>query len=254
MFDPPELFECNERAEFMGETSGRVLTCGNGHESEWDDYCSVCGEAIGSVAAPVANATEAGEAVEGGAAARPPAAEGPTCDNCGESYAEGDVFCEACGYDFLSGTLPGDDGAAPPPASGVPKDVAIATVEVDLEFFERMAFTGVDAPEDLPEPVQIELPPTDILIGRHSESRGTFPEIDLSKVFGEESPATDPAVSSSHCRLHRSSNGWTITDLDSTNGTYLDGATDPLAPGTPMSLIPGTPFHVGAWTKITITV
>ena len=115
-----------------------------------------------------------------------------------------------------------------------------------------MAFTGVDAPDALPEPARIELPPTDILIGRHSESRGIFPEIDLSSVFGDDSPATDPAVSSRHCRLHRGSSGWTITDLDSTNGTYLDGSSDPLKAGTPFSLIPGTAFNVGAWTKITI--
>lgn len=234
--------------------SGGAMTCGNGHESEWDDYCSVCGEAMGG-AAPVASASEVNVPADPAQAeaAEAEVGEGPTCGNCGESHAEGDVFCEACGYDFLSGTLPDEVGAAPPVAE-TSTDGAVAVVEVDLDFFERMAFTGVDAPETLPEPVRIELPPTDILIGRHSESRGTFPEIDLSKVFGEESPATDPAVSSSHCRLHRSGNGWTITDLDSTNGTFLDGSDEPLAPGTPMSLIPGTPFHVGAWTKITITI
>lgn len=231
-------------------TEAKGSICGNGHESEWDDYCSVCGEQMGQ-AAPVASAAEAAGAA-GAPAAGESEAAGPTCSNCDEPHGEGDVFCEACGYDFLSGTLPGDDAEAPVfvEAAG---ETAVAVVEVDLAFFERMAFTGVDAPETLPEPARIELPPTDILIGRHSESRGTFPEIDLSTVFGEDSPATDPAVSSSHCRLHRSSNGWTITDLDSTNGTFLNGSEDPLAPGTPMSLIPGTPFHVGAWTKITIT-
>ena len=165
------------------------------------------------------------------------------------------MFCEACGYDFLSGTMPSDEGeaepAVPTAVAGGPQP-AVAIVEVDLEFFERMAFTGVDAPEVLPEAVRIELPPTDILVGRHSESRGTFPEIDLSTVFGEDSPATDPAVSSSHCRVHRSKNGWTLTDLDSTNGTFLDGSDEPLKPGTPMSLVPGTSFNVGAWTKVTI--
>ena len=231
----------------MGATE-EATTCGSGHTSEWDDYCSVCGVAM-STAAPVASASEVNVPPAPNEEGAP---EGPTCGNCGESHAEGDVFCEACGYDFLSGTLP-DEESPEPPVAEAPADVDVAVVEVDLEFFERMAFTGVDAPETLPEPVRIDLPPTDILIGRHSESRGTFPEIDLSKVFGEDSPATDPAVSSSHCRLHRSNNGWTITDLDSTNGTFLDGAADPLSPGTPMSLIPGIPFHVGAWTKITIS-
>lgn len=227
-----------------------TTTCANGHESEWDDYCSVCGETMPGASAAASTAGVGQSPVE-------PSEEtgnvGPVCSNCSEPHAEGDVFCENCGYDFLSGTLPGDEGAGSPaviPATESAGEVAI--VEVDLGFFERMAFTGVEAPTVLPEPVRIELPPTDILIGRHSESRGTFPEIDLSKVFGDESPATDPAVSSSHCRLHRSANGWTITDLDSTNGTFLDGSSDPLKPGTAFSLIPGTSFNVGAWTRISI--
>ena len=149
--------------------------------------------------------------------------------------------------------MPSEEGEAEPALASEGNPAAVAIVEVDLAFFERMAFTGVDAPEVIPEPVRIELPPTDILVGRHSESRGIFPEIDLSTVFGEDSPATDPAVSSSHCRLHRSNNGWTLTDLDSTNGTFLDESNDPLKPGTPTSLILGTAFNVGAWTKITIT-
>ena len=113
-----------------------------------------------------------------------------------------------------------------------------------------MQFAGVEPPADLPEPVVIALPPTDILVGRQSDSRGTFPEIDLRSVFGTDSPATDPAVSTTHCRLHRSSKGWTVTDLDSTNGTYVGDETEALAAGRAISLTPGTPVYVGAWTKI----
>ena len=220
-------------------------TCGNGHESDWDDYCSVCGVALAGAPASVAAAPEPTE--------QPAGTHGPICSNCSEPHTEGDVFCENCGYDFLSGTLPGDDSAEGLTHGAVTEhDDGVAIIEVDLDFFERMAFTGVAAPDVLPEPVRLELPPTDILVGRHSESRGTFPEIDLSTIFGEDSPATDPAVSSNHCRLHRGSTGWTLTDLDSTNGTYLDGSSESLKAGTPISLIPGTPFNVGAWTKITI--
>ena len=178
----------------------------------------------------------------------------PTCSNCGEPHAEGDVFCEACGFDFLSGTLPEEETAAPleVPASAEPAATNTAVVQVDVAFFERMGFAGVEVPSDLPEPVRIELPPTDILVGRHSESRGTFPEIDLSMIFGDGSAANDPAVSSSHCRLHRSNDGWAVTDLDSTNGTYLDDDADPLAPGVSTPVPDGVPIYVGAWTKITI--
>jgi len=155
----------------------------------------------------------------------------------------------------LSGTLP--DEVAPPTEPDTSAldggDAGTATISVDLAFFERMQFAGVEPPADIPEPVVVELPPTDVLVGRHSESRGSFPEIDLASIFGEGSPATDPAVSSSHCRLHRGVSGWTITDLDSTNGTFLADSTDALTPGRPMSLMPGTPIYVGAWTKIELS-
>ena len=235
--------------------------CPNGHVSEWEDYCSVCGVSLGeasSAAAPAETAAEGETAVppEEPAASVP---SGPTCPNCSEPYAEGDVFCENCGFDFLSGTLPNEEEPAAA-ISGETEEaegaeevtVDVATIEVDLDFFERMGFAGVDAPTELPEPKKIELPPTDILVGRHSESRGTFPEIDLSSVFGDDSPATDPAVSSNHCRLHRGSGGWTVTDLDSTNGTYLEGEDKQLKPNVPTELPEGTAVYVGAWTKITI--
>ncbi len=206
-----------------------MTTCTNGHDSEWEDYCSVCGESLGGGSTPPAPKPEE-EAAELGEA-------GLSCPNCSETYAAGDVFCENCGYDFLSGTLP-EEVVPQVPAGG---SSGRAIVTVDLEFFERMKFSGVEPPEKLPEPVTIVLPPTDILIGRQSDTRGTFPEIDLD---------LDPAVSSSHCRLHRGASGWTITDLDSTNGTFLGDSPDPLTPGRPMSLTPGTPIYVGAWTKI----
>lgn len=212
-----------------------AATCSNGHDSDWDDYCSVCGESLEGT--PAAGAP---------AAAEPVAAAGPDCPNCGEAHAEGDIFCENCGLDLLSGTLPDEPAETAAPGETITR----AIISVDLAFFERMGFAGVEPPADLPEPVEIELPPTDILVGRHSENKGTFPEIDLVAIFGDGAASTDPAVSSNHCRLHRGANGWTVTDLDSTNGTYLGDESEALTPGRAMSLIPGTPIYVGAWTKV----
>lgn len=219
------------------------MTCSSGHESEWEDYCSVCGESLSPVGTPP------GSPATGPDSAADP--EATTCPNCAEATAASDVFCEACGYEFLSGTLPdstqpGASSTAPPAAE---PGQWVAIVSVDVDFFERMQFAGVEPPSSTPDPVRIDLPPTDILVGRHSESRGTFPEVDLGGIFEAEG-ATDPAVSSNHCRLHRGATGWTVTDLGSTNGTFLADETDPLTPGTAMSLLPGTPIHVGAWTRI----
>jgi len=226
--------------------------CPNGHESEWDDYCSVCGVAMEPGGNSAANGSPDAAPEEAMPEPESALAEARSqCSNCGEPYDTGDIFCESCGYDFLTGTLPDESAAAaamagPTASDGAAKTVAL--VSVDVAFFARMGFEGVDPPAVIPEPVRIELPPTDILVGRESESRGSFPEIDLSSVFDEA--ATDPAVSSRHCRLHRGHHGWAVTDLDSTNGTYIADEEAALKPGVAISLMPGTPIFVGAWTRI----
>ncbi len=219
-----------------------AVICPNGHESEWDDYCSVCGVAIAGTAASNQSPTP-------DPPSPPSAGEGEiSCANCGEPASETDVFCENCGYDFLSGSLPDVvETPAEPSASGADR----VRVSVDLAFFDRMGFEGVDPPSTIPDPVEVELPPTDILIGRASESRGTFPEIDLHGLF-EDASVEDPAVSSSHARLRKSGATWTITDLGSTNGTYVDGADDAIRPGELVPVAPGVVINVGAWTAITL--
>lgn len=70
--------------------------CPNGHTSDSTDYCDTCGSPIGPAAATPASA--------------PPAAEakpmGVVCPNCEVMNAPGALFCEACGYDYTTGTMP----------------------------------------------------------------------------------------------------------------------------------------------------
>ena len=88
-----------------------MATCPSGHESADDDFCDVCGFAIGPAAVPATIAATA------------PA----PCPQCGVPRAG--QFCESCGYDFThgGGRLPGEPGprgpaVAPPPApTGPPR-------------------------------------------------------------------------------------------------------------------------------------
>jgi hypothetical protein len=179
------------------------------------------------------------------------------CPNCSAPYGDLDVFCENCGYDFISGTLPepaepAPTGVDPQEESAAPASNDVAIVSVDPAFFERMRFEGVDVPDPLPSPVQVTLPASDVLIGRHSSSRGVFPDIDLRGLFAE--PDRDPAVSTTHARLRRTDDGgWTVTDLGSTNGTFLGDSTEELPRGSAVPIEPGTPVFVGAWTRIELT-
>ncbi len=177
--------------------------------------------------------------------APPVATEMLTCSNCGGGYRPDDVFCESCGLDFATGSLPGgDDGNAA--VVGVDEIV----VEVDVAWFERAVTGGELAlPQPMPEPQRLPLMGLKALIGRTSSSRGVFPEIDVRALTG------DPAVSTRHAMIERRSLGeaWTITDVGSTNGTLvgadLTTATE-IPAGEPTPLGPGVSAWVGAWTRL----
>jgi hypothetical protein len=72
--------------------------CENGHRSTTDDYCDVCGvpvhpaPSVGPVPQAVTSTTQ-------------------KCPNCGASNPADALFCEACGYDYTTGTLPRSDVA-----------------------------------------------------------------------------------------------------------------------------------------------
>ena len=83
-----------------------TAVCPAGHTSTSDDYCDVCGMPI--EASP--STAEAGTP--------PPPTEAPAqapaqtsrpaqnCPNCGTPNVADALFCEACGYDFTTGTMP----------------------------------------------------------------------------------------------------------------------------------------------------
>ncbi len=85
------------------------------------------------------------------------------------------------------------------------------------------------------------------LIGRQSRSRGYYPDVDLSVT------PEDRGVSRTHAMLDHPPDGTlTITDLGSSNGTYLDDELAPLARGVAVPLRDGSRIYVGSWTRITV--
>jgi pSer/pThr/pTyr-binding forkhead associated (FHA) protein len=86
-----------------------------------------------------------------------------------------------------------------------------------------------------------------LLIGRRSRSRGIEPEIDLT------GPPEDAGVSHSHAALVSTpEGGWAVVDLGSSNGTYINDSTTPIAPNKPVPVKEGDQIHVGAWTTLTL--
>ena len=80
---------------------------------------------------------------------------------------------------------------------------------------------------------------TELLIGCQDAGDGIFPEIDLTPFGG-----TASGVSRKHATLRLRNGGWTITDENSTNGTFVDGTR--IAAHVPKMLAHGTRLRFGA--------
>jgi pSer/pThr/pTyr-binding forkhead associated (FHA) protein len=229
------------------------VTCPNGHQSESTDYCDTCGAVIGG-AAPAATPATGDPATT----QMPPAPPAATCPNCGAPREADEVFCEVCGLDFATGQLPvapasGPAATAPPdPAAAAAAETAewVAVVSADHKYFESNQAESPDESVAFPTDAavrEVPLVSSEVLIGRRSDSKGIFPEIDLSE------PPSDPGVSRRHAVLQRQGDGeWVVVDQGSTNGTVVRSAVSPIKPGDAVRLHDGDHLHVGAWTRITL--
>ena len=223
-------------------------TCPKGHASTATDYCDECGAPIGAPAS---------------APPKAPTVEAPAAEATGEPCPECDTprdgrFCEVCGHDFLAepSSVPAkspdqapDKGAAASPSTPAPKGWRVV-VTADRAFHARMQ-SAPDA-EVVPFPAfcperRFELTGSEMLIGRRSRSRGIEPAIDLA------GPPEDAGASHMHALLVATPEGtWTVVDLDSSNGTYLNDDPDPIAANQPVPLADGDRIHVGAFTTLTV--
>ena len=239
--------------------------CPAGHDSTADDYCDVCGMPIDATAVLPAAAAAPPAAADLGSA---PA--GQACPNCGTANVAEALFCESCGYDFTTGSMPRpasrpeepqvaqvppgavpEDGAAPPvtgAASG-PPDVGfrwVAELWIDPAWYEAQ-----DSPDQLPSPglpTVIPLRKTSLLIGRVSRSRNIEPDVDCG---------TDSGVSRRQAQLTSDGSRWFVEDLESANGTFIGSASgalpeDPIQVGAKRELQPDDRIYLGAWSRLVI--
>lgn len=245
-----------------------TATCSNGHASTESDYCSVCGTIIAGAPSAASAASAPAPSAPAPAPADAPVdasgAAGSVCPNCASDLDAGSRFCEVCGYDPNTGSLPqapvvqpadpvdaGTGGSASPAGgSGAAADAAgtwVAVVVADRAYYDRNQVTEVQFPLGVPARTIELLPGTDFTIGRRSRTRGTYPAIDLA------GPPEDAAVSHTHAGILSKDDGsWELVDHGSTNGTYVNESADPIAANTPIPLVAGDRIYVGAWTQITL--
>src|SRR4249919_2119989 len=100
----PRTGECASHDFFLGLPPNAELwhvpmiaVCPAGHSSLAQDYCDVCGLPIDAAMSPTTVASPASTATQPGRQA---------CPNCGADNSVDALFCENCGYDFTTGTMP----------------------------------------------------------------------------------------------------------------------------------------------------
>lgn len=216
-----------------------------GADSEAPDFCDQCGAAL----------TGSAPAVQPSPAPVPSNGGGELCPTCDEQRVDAGQYCEACGYDFVNRSGPQapvpqpaspvvtpDPAPSPTPTPAAGTQTWWAIVTSDRAWYERSGFQaeGIEFPDDY-LPRQFPLADAQVRIGRKAGGG-----IDLSSL------PRDGALSGEHATLIRETDGsFHLVDYKSSNGTFANGDTVPLAKGVAIPLADGDFVNVGAWTRIT---
>jgi FHA domain/zinc-ribbon domain len=243
-----------------------IAICPVGHSSLAQDYCDVCGLPIDSTpTAPPATGPAIGPTTDTASSAP----RHQPCPNCGAQNSVDALFCENCGYDFTTGTMPRPlitsetpDATRTDQVQRAPIATAPSTGDGNsaaAETFDWVAEVWIDpawyeaqqSPDPMPSPglpAVVPLSSKSILIGRTSQSRNIHPHIDCE---------SDSGVSRRQTQLTTDGTRWWVEDLDSANGTFVAPATgplpaDPIPVGVKHELASDDRVYVGAWTRIVI--
>jgi FHA domain-containing protein/zinc ribbon protein len=135
-----------------------------------------------------------------------------TCPSCGADNLPGTLFCVQCGTYLPSGgplrtePLPEKEGRPARPRHDDGDHTAqtrTINIEVTVLNTGRMMMLSADR---------------EILVGRLDAAHGIFPELDMTTDGGLEQ-----GVSRRHARIYTRDGTCFVEDLDSTNGTFLNG-------------------------------
>lgn len=127
-----------------------------------------------------------------------------TCPHCGQENYEGVVFCQKCGVALV---------AVPLTTRQFEDETAVGTDELHLN---DALMLQVDADE---QPILVQIR-REVILGRVTDQAADITFINLSAYHAE-----DAGVSRRHARLLRDNRAIYLSDLNSTNGTKLNGET-----------------------------
>jgi FHA domain len=157
------------------------------------------------------------------------------CNNCQSKQFDGTIFCSECGASMAPSTRRettmslgqprSTDELASQPISVPDPASASGGPKITLRIMNSGRRINLDIGDDL-------------LIGRKDNSRGIFPDIDLGLDGGY-----DAGVSRRHAILAHKQNIYTVEDLGSSNGTFINGQR--VEPQTPTPIENGDEIKCG---------
>lgn len=135
------------------------------------------------------------------------------CPSCGGDNLPGTLFCVQCGTYLPSGgplrtePLPeqNDEQPAHPRHDDIEQDGQTRTINIEVNVLNTGRRVLLSASRE-------------ILVGRLDAAHGIFPELDMTADGGLEQ-----GVSRRHARIYSREGTCFVEDLDSTNGTFLNG-------------------------------
>ncbi len=140
------------------------------------------------------------------------------CKECQMENIEGALFCEECGAKL---------------------DEKPELVATDIET------AGAKLVLASPEGSTLDLPAKDeVMIGREDPISEVFPDVDLTALGGLEK-----GVSRKHAVIHRTGADYTVEDMGSTNGTFINRKR--IQPHAPETIKPGDEVRFG---KLSLSV
>ena len=140
------------------------------------------------------------------------------CKECQMENIEGALFCEECGakLDKMPDAV----------------ETAVGGSNTNIVFAS-------------PDGSRLEIPEKDeVIIGREDPISEVFPDVDLTSLGGMEK-----GVSRKHAVIHRSGTDFTVEDMGSTNGTYINRKR--IQPHAPQTIKPGDEVKFG---KLSLSV
>jgi pSer/pThr/pTyr-binding forkhead associated (FHA) protein len=140
------------------------------------------------------------------------------CTECQMQNIEGALFCEECGTQLGTG-----------------REMANSTED---KSSPQLVLASSDGN-------RLEIPSRDeVIIGREDPISEVFPDLDLTDLKGMEK-----GVSRRHAIIHRSGMDYTVEDVGSTNGTYVNRKK--IQPHVPQAIKAGDELRFG---KLSLTV